>query len=240
MIPTFKQTSDFGAVDAIRNGVPHTGIDIAMPLSTPLRSVMDGWIAQVLDGTTTLGKGVIIKGLDGKEYIYGHMQSVALKIGDAVKYGDFIGSSGNTGRSSGPHLHFAVRDNGQYVDPSSFKPTLDKLSEEYINAPWLIDGASNGREEMTACLPKDGVNWYDVEGRMNAFVDMKACETKAEIFGFLRGLLDITMELSYGVTLIGGGVLILLHTFEVTRAKKYLGAMFLVYLFLHQMFGGIK
>lgn len=228
----YTQTSDFGAIEPVRNGV-HTGIDLSMPVGEPLRSVVDGWIAKVWAGNGTLGKGVTIKGVDGREYIYGHMDSVVGKVGEAVNRGSLIGASGNTGNSTGPHLHFAVRDNGQYVDPSRYKDTLDSFSPSW-------SGNANTRESMELCPPSEGLSWYDVEGKMQALIDAKACETKLEIIGYLKGLLVTISELSYAVALIGGGILIVLRVAGMTRATKYFGVLQVVYVLFRGLLGGLR
>ncbi|MBV2186934.1 MAG: M23 family metallopeptidase, partial [Rhizobium sp.] len=59
---------------------------------------------------------------------YGHMSRVLVKVGDEVASGDVIGLSGNTGRSTGPHLHYEVRRNGEALDPMRFLNTGMKLT----------------------------------------------------------------------------------------------------------------
>jgi hypothetical protein len=226
----YRQTSDFGAIEPVRNGV-HTGIDLAMPVGEPLRSVVDGWVTKVWAGDGTLGKGVTIKGVDGREYIYGHMDSVAVKVGEAVNRAGLIGESGNTGNSSGPHLHFAVRENGQYVDPTRHKETLDSFAITY-------EGPSNTRESMELCPQSDSVSWYDVEGKMQAAIDAKACETKLELIGWLQGLGETVADLSYTIALIGGGILIVLRVAGMTRATKYFGVLQVTHLMIRFLLGG--
>jgi hypothetical protein len=225
---TYKVTSEFGAIEPVRNGA-HTGIDLAMEVGTPLRSVIDGWITKVWSGEGTLGKGVTIKGVDGREYIYGHMDNVALKAGDAVRHGSFIGESGNTGNSTGAHLHFAVKKNGEYVDPSEYKTTLDQLSG---------GGLSDTRASMDACLPSDDNAWYDVGGRMQSAFDTEVCETKREIMSYLKALLETTAELSYGIALIGGGILVVLRIAGMTRATKYFGVLQVSHILVRALMGG--
>ncbi|CAM3734520.1 hypothetical protein GCM10009865_14350 [Aeromicrobium ponti] len=130
-------TSKFGEVSSIHK-TPHTGIDIGLNEGTPLRSVYDGVIKQVYDGSTNIGKGVKIQFKDGTEGIYGHLSEVKVKAGEMVQDGQIIGLSGNTGRSTGEHLHFALKKNGEYIDPSSI---VDKT----INHSWLDAFIQNGK-----------------------------------------------------------------------------------------------
>lgn len=233
----YKVTSEFNAVDMVRNGIPHTGIDLAMPTGTDLRSVMDGWVSKVWDGSGTLGKGVTIKGLDGREYIYGHMDKVAMKVGDAVKFGTYIGDSGNTGRSTGSHLHFAVKENGQYIDPSQYTKALDELSGKWVSGP------GNTKEqlaELVACKPNTDLHWWDVQGKIQNKFDMAVCEQKQEFYSYLQALLETTVELSFSIALIGGGILIMLKVAGSTRATKYFTILQISHIFIRAMFGGLK
>lgn len=232
MITGYRQTSDFGAIEPVRNGA-HTGIDLAMQVGTPLRSVVDGWVSKVWAGNGSLGKGVTIKGVDGREYIYGHMDSVALKVGEAVKFGSQIGESGNTGNSTGAHLHFAVRENGQYIDPSRYKETLDSFAPARS-----YEGIADTRASMDSCAQPDDLSWYDVEGKMQAVIDAKACETKLELIGWLKGLGETVADLSYTVALIGGGILIVLRIAGMTRATKYFGVLQVTHLMIRFLLGG--
>lgn len=235
MMGGYKVTSQFDAIDAVRDGVPHTGIDLQMVTGTSLRSVVDGWVSKVWDGSGTLGKGVTVKGLDGREYIYGHMDLVTVKVGEAVKFGSFIGNSGNTGRSTGSHLHFAIRENGQYINPSSFKETLDKITgDNYMRGP------SNSREslEFLNCGKPSDSAWYDIQGNIQDKFDLAVCEQKQQFYAYLKALLETTVELSFSFALVGGGLLIILGVAGMTRAFKYFGVLQVSYILFRFLFGG--
>jgi murein DD-endopeptidase MepM/ murein hydrolase activator NlpD len=120
---SFKITSEFGAVEQIRDNVPHTGIDIKMEVGTKLRSIVNGTIERVLQNDT-IGNGVVVRGDNGDLYTYGHLSKITVKVGEHVTPHDIIGLSGNSGHSTGPHLHFAVQHHGHYIDPA---PLLSKL-----------------------------------------------------------------------------------------------------------------
>lgn len=130
-------TSKFGEVSSIHK-TPHTGIDIGLNEGTPLRSVYDGVIKQVYDGSANIGKGVKIQFEDGTEGIYGHLSDVKVKEGEMVQDGQIIGLSGNTGRSTGGHLHFSLKKDGEFIDPSS---VVDKT----VNHSWLDTFIHNGK-----------------------------------------------------------------------------------------------
>lgn len=96
----------------------HHGIDYAAPSGTPIRAAQDGQI-QEMSGQKGFGHVVRMKHEHGVETVYGHMLKFmpGLKKGALVRRGDIIGFVGNTGRSTGPHLHFEVLANGKQVDP---------------------------------------------------------------------------------------------------------------------------
>jgi murein DD-endopeptidase MepM/ murein hydrolase activator NlpD len=100
----------------------HTGVDFAVPQGTDILAVADGKVANANWGKA-YGTHIVQK-IEGKDVwvIYAHLSKSLVKIGDEVKKGQHIGESGNTGNSSGPHLHFEARNNvrwsqGQDVDP---------------------------------------------------------------------------------------------------------------------------
>lgn len=100
----------------------HSGIDFGIPQGTPLRAADAGYIAKVAIGTKWYGSYIMIIHGGNITTLYGHMSSVVVTQDQYVKRGDIIGYSGNTGYSSGPHLHFEVRSNGVPVDPMGYLP----------------------------------------------------------------------------------------------------------------------
>jgi murein DD-endopeptidase MepM/ murein hydrolase activator NlpD len=102
----------------------HTGVDFAVPTGTDIIAACDGTVVANNWGAA-YGKQVIVKAnINGKDVwmIYAHCSQTMVKAGAKVKTGQHIAESGNTGNSSGPHLHFEVRDNarwsaGKPVDP---------------------------------------------------------------------------------------------------------------------------
>lgn len=120
-----KLTSGFGLrVDPV-TGVPassHNGQDIAVPVGTPVKAPLNGTVvstASSVDG----GNQVILLHQDKGKYQnyktgYAHLSKVLVKTGDKVKQGQVIALSGNTGKSTGPHLHLTITDDkGNKLDP---------------------------------------------------------------------------------------------------------------------------
>ncbi len=113
-----KLTSGFGP----RRGGFHTGIDLAMPVGTPIKAADSGMVTAA-GWAGAYGLRIKIDHGEG-EYVtlYAHLSRTKVSAGDVVKQGDVIGHSGNTGRSTGPHLHFEIRVNGTPRDPLDFFP----------------------------------------------------------------------------------------------------------------------
>ena len=101
----------------------HTGIDIACPVGTPIMATSDQTVVNANWGRS-YGNQIVVRLADGNFWIYAHLSEVNVKAGDVLKRGQVIGKSGNTGNSSGPHLHCEKRNNirwsaGQDLDPMS-------------------------------------------------------------------------------------------------------------------------
>ncbi|MCT4621277.1 MAG: M23 family metallopeptidase [Marinisporobacter sp.] len=94
----------------------HTGIDIANKIGTPVRTAGTG-IVTFAGWNSAYGKMIIISHGYGYRSLYAHNSSLLVKVGQKVQEGDTIAKMGNTGRSTGPHVHFEVHYNGQQIDP---------------------------------------------------------------------------------------------------------------------------
>ena len=114
-------TSDYLAIDNVHPN-PHSGIDVAIPIGTPLLSVGHGFVEKVTDyGATNIGRGVYVRLLDGNQVIYGHLSEISVKEGQPLLKGELIGLSGNTGHSTGPHLHLQYyTPTGKLEDPTRY------------------------------------------------------------------------------------------------------------------------
>jgi len=128
-IPGAKLTDTFGA--ARSGGRKHEGIDIFAPEGTPIHAVAGGTIVQGF--TNGLGGNVVrIQGDDGRFYYYAHLTPGStdnLRVGQRVAAGDVIGGVGHTGDAAGTpnHLHFQVRENGQWLNPFTFLTPLPEV-----------------------------------------------------------------------------------------------------------------
>ena len=130
-LPTsnLKLTSAFGyrmhPVDHVPNS--HTGIDVAASTGVPIYAARGGQVIMSEYGAGanwSYGNFVVIDHGDGTTTLYAHMSSRAVSEGELVTQGQTIGAVGDTGNTSGPHLHYEVRRNGQRTDPEAYYPNL--------------------------------------------------------------------------------------------------------------------
>jgi murein DD-endopeptidase MepM/ murein hydrolase activator NlpD len=94
----------------------HAALDLAAGIGTPVKAAMDGTVS-VASVDRVYGKFIILVHTGGYQTLYAHLSTAAVKKGDQVKQGSKIGEVGNTGYSTGPHLHFAVFKNGRPLNP---------------------------------------------------------------------------------------------------------------------------
>ncbi len=97
----------------------HNGVDMAAPSGSPILAAYDGEVIAA-SYSPTMGNYIMIDHGDSLITIYMHASSVSVSEGTMVARGEQIGCVGSTGRSTGPHLHFSVRQNGSYVSPWNF------------------------------------------------------------------------------------------------------------------------
>lgn len=105
-----------GEISQVFKGKDHHGIDIAAPIGRVVEATRKGEVKSV-GWSDIYGNVVIVDHGDGLESLYGHLQGISVKVGYPVIVGDNIGTCGNTGRSTGSHLHFEIRRNNVAVDP---------------------------------------------------------------------------------------------------------------------------
>jgi murein DD-endopeptidase MepM/ murein hydrolase activator NlpD len=122
-----KITSPFGP----RGKRIHGGIDIRSPSYQEVKAAMDGEVILARNTQTGYGKVVFLRHDQGFLTIYGHLNVIMAKEGDAVRQGQSIGGVGSTGRSTGPHLHFELRHNSRPLNPLPLlPPTIEELLEK--------------------------------------------------------------------------------------------------------------
>lgn len=96
----------------------HNGLDIGVPLGTPIGAAREGRVTET-GYSPTMGKYVEVSHAGGWKTLYAHMSSIGVEDGQYVSTGERIGLSGNTGYSTGPHVHFSVYKNGKLINPAN-------------------------------------------------------------------------------------------------------------------------
>jgi len=100
----------------------HAGIDIAGRQGHPVAAAAEGVVLYARGSRGPLGKTVVLEHEDGLRTVYAHLSKIGVREGAAVRQGEPIGAVGRTGRATGPHLHFEVRQQGRPVMPQLFLP----------------------------------------------------------------------------------------------------------------------
>lgn len=128
-------TSHFG----FRRNRWHRGTDIDLVTGDPVYSTFDG-IVRVAGGHSGWGNTVLVRHYNGLETLYGHLSKILVEPNTLVKAGDKIGLGGNTGRSSGSHLHLEVRYEGNAFDSENmFKFSAAPDGTEILTQEFLLD-----------------------------------------------------------------------------------------------------
>lgn len=155
----WRRASAHNFHEANHFGHTHQGTDIAVAIGTQVRASVNGVIRQgtgMFGGKTGFGNVIYMHGDDGADIVLGHLSGINVKTGQRVVAGQVIGATGNSGHSTGPHLHFEVRRNGVAVDPEAY---IERLEQ---------NGASN---RFTRALYK-GAQWmsHQIQGKRTGAV----------------------------------------------------------------------
>jgi len=122
ILPTHgRLSSRFGLRGDPFTGVSrfHNGVDLAGTVGTPVVAAMSGKVS-MLGFNPNYGRYVILSHAEGFQTLYGHLDGVRVRKGARVKQGELIGTMGNSGYSTGSHLHFSIFLRGEPVDPSRY------------------------------------------------------------------------------------------------------------------------
>ncbi len=111
---------------------PHKGIDLAAQRGTAVIASHDGVVIYTGKEFKGYGKMIMIE-KDNWATLYGHLDKIVVYEGQKIRQGEVIGALGNTGRSSGPHLHFEIRKTDGPIDPLPYLPAGDALTNDVDN-----------------------------------------------------------------------------------------------------------
>ena len=104
----------------------HNGIDFRGPIGLPIQATADG-VVITAEYSGGYGRHVVIDHGYGYKTLYAHMSAIEVQVGNQVQRGRIIGALGNTGRSSGPHLHYEIHRHGQAVNPRYYLQLNENL-----------------------------------------------------------------------------------------------------------------
>lgn len=141
-LDNIRVTSKFGYRPRFRR--MHKGIDLGLHVGDTVRAAFDGKVRICRFERRGYGYYVVVRHDNGMETVYGHLSKFIVKPDDRVKAGDPIALGGNTGRSTGPHLHFEMRYMGLPINPSNI---IDIENKTPINGTYAFDRALVEKEQ---------------------------------------------------------------------------------------------
>lgn len=159
-----RVTSKFGAG---RSRGSHNGVDIATPVGTPVPAALGGEVLRVWTSEAG-GLSIKVKYDDGTVAGFAHLDSAAVEKGQRILPGDILAKTGNSGRSTGPHLHYTLTRGGKKVDP---------LSAEVGELPETVDAAPRFR---LADLNSDPVSAFEQAGEVQEIVGLDSIQFSPE------------------------------------------------------------
>ncbi|MDE6545189.1 MAG: M23 family metallopeptidase [Paramuribaculum sp.] len=143
-LENIRVTSNFGYRPRFRR--VHKGIDLGLHVGDTVRAAFDGKVRICRYERRGYGYYVVIRHDNGMETVYGHLSKFIAKPNDRVKAGDPIALGGNTGRSTGPHLHFETRYMGIAINPASI---IDFENKTPFNGTFTFDRAVHDKAQTT-------------------------------------------------------------------------------------------
>ena len=112
--------SNFRVTSHFHQGRWHPGIDLAAPMGTAVSATTSGQKVTFAGRRGGYGNTVITRDAQGRTHLYAHLQSISVKVGQVLNQGRKLGTVGSTGFSTGPHLHYELKNvAGRHVDPAS-------------------------------------------------------------------------------------------------------------------------
>ncbi|UPI13430.1 hypothetical protein [Bacillus phage SBSphiJ7] len=152
---SYPISSGFKSSESFRDHI-HTGIDFKMEEGTPLRAIVDGVVRTANYGGSSTGKTVFIDAADGKTYIYGHLKDFSVSDGQPVHVGDILGHSGNSGHvvgsNGGYHLHFGIKEHGEFIDPTPYTSLIQHMDQLKGAAHATVNSGLDALEMLNQAL----------------------------------------------------------------------------------------
>ncbi|EPZ47661.1 M23 family metallopeptidase [Alicyclobacillus acidoterrestris] len=185
---TWRITSGWHEHDAAHSDHLHQGIDFGVAMDTPIRAFEGGVVDKVTHDNAGFGNAIWLKFNDGYTAVLGHLDKVYVKPGDHVYVQEIIARSGDSGHSTGPHLHLGIMDpHGEWINPERY------INLHQVMEPSVLYGGGDWSHKVVS-------GWFSSIG--NAIGD--------GVNGLLRELVhELTEQMPYIVvaTLVIGGFL---------------------------------
>ena len=157
----FGNTPFASANPQVYSGLGHNGVDLRGAVGTPVKASANGVVVDTGDTDAqcykvSYGKWVLVRHYNGLSTLYAHLSLIRAKPGDEVSRGDVVGYSGNSGYSTGPHLHFTVFATAavSVSQPAGPNKYVSKICGTYLKLPL---SAQNGYLNPLSYLPKIGM-----------------------------------------------------------------------------------
>jgi murein DD-endopeptidase MepM/ murein hydrolase activator NlpD len=126
-------TSGFHEHDVAHSDHLHQGIDFALSMDTPVRAFRGGIVDKITHDAGGFGNAIWIKFNDGYTAVLGHLDKIYVKPGERVYVQEILADSGNSGHSTGPHLHLGIMNpNGKWIDPGEYVNLYQVMSPSPI------------------------------------------------------------------------------------------------------------
>lgn len=154
------QRVGYGIDPSTGNLVRHRGTDIAANYGTPIHSPVSGKVVESKSAGygSAYGNYTVIKDNRGSKHLFAHMdRPTGYGVGSTVHSGDVIGNVGNSGYSTGPHLHYEVRNNDHIIDPLNHKTNLNVIESRFDDAMRKTSSPTGGENDIVKLASSLGV-----------------------------------------------------------------------------------
>jgi Membrane proteins related to metalloendopeptidases len=138
----------------------HYGIDLKITVGEPIHAAFDGKVRVVAIQPGGYGQVIVIRHSNGLETVYGHLSRQFAKVGQYVKAGEVIGLGGNTGHSTGPHLHFETRFLGIAINPAEIFDFQNKVTHMDT---YVFFADANRRKKGETMANAEGLAYHKVQ-----------------------------------------------------------------------------
>jgi murein DD-endopeptidase MepM/ murein hydrolase activator NlpD len=182
-------TSPYGARNVPGVGIEnHPGMDLAMNKGTPVNSFTSGTVKFAGDAGDGYGNKVVVQNPDGTTSLYAHLDSVGVKPGDTIDRNTPLGAAGQTGKATGPHLHFEVRNQqGMSIDPKTYLNP-----KQQTQAPGDLGGISPTSTQGIAALAGDYTRAQEDFGK----------EVRAPLFSQVQSEKDVPRDVDLALRVL--------------------------------------